>query len=760
MGYRKNGASLASLTAEQQAALDKLTAAQIMALNPYNIYGQRQATQMSSNNSDPLAIGSALYKAASDYAYNNDVAKYMAQSQVDPTTVGQAGATLAQVPKAISPTDVNGGSLYNDTQRATLNNILDNYPNTGSLLNTAANVIMNGYDANGMTDRQQSTLGNILRENDDSLFPQNTLNTNTQNYNFPSVTQGDTNTNTNTSLAPYQQTAMDSVFGNSNRNYFPMNSSDSNVTPTVSNPTQPSSDTTQQESTAQATTGEGNQAVANNQTSSTNKTEETQDNSYLSDYWDKDKVDKRLYDAGVTNPFTRDYLYNRSVLPMQIAAHREILTNAMKAYNDPKASEEDKQKAMATIAVETDNPFLIQDREMKKAQFDARMNGTYGGYGGYGGGYGGYGGGYGGYGGYGSYGGYRGYNGYSNGYTPRTYGTGSGSTYTDQDGKLYVDYKTGNISYTPNFDDSSFGKNTSLAMYQYGKLEDDARNLYTQIQEKKAKGEDTKDLEKEYEKSNRIVTNAQKQVATMISDRGLSSLALQQAGNNPELAAWLLYDMIQSLPDLKTGLDDKALAGIITSAIASEISISNKGEQALAQKLIERVQDQEDKDGIEEIKEKNLNHFYKNLFTDPSQQKWDLYNSVGLNDDPNYYKEHYDQTSPKYREDEVGLNDNPDFNEQREQKMLANMYATEEGMGENYSGVYGDTNRGYNDMVQVPDEESAGRGSGNMLQDYIDAAENFKDYVDGLPKKASAAWDSIFGNVPDSNNDVNDMMWG
>ena len=96
-------------------------------------------------------------------------------------------------------------------------------------------------------------------------------------------------------------------------------------------------------------------------------------NNPLSSYWNKENVDKRLQDAGITNPFIRDVTYDRIVAPMQKQARQDQLQQAFKTYLDPKASEEDRAQAKTQMALLLHNPFLWEDREAAQALNDSKM---------------------------------------------------------------------------------------------------------------------------------------------------------------------------------------------------------------------------------------------------------------------------------------------------------------------------------------------------------------------------------------------------
>lgn len=82
----------------------------------------------------------------------------------------------------------------------------------------------------------------------------------------------------------------------------------------------------------------------------------------------------KLRESGVNNPATMNYLYTQHVMPLEVASHEKKLRDAFQVYMDPNSPVEQKQQAKMTIALETNNPFLWEDRDMAKQKFQADMN--------------------------------------------------------------------------------------------------------------------------------------------------------------------------------------------------------------------------------------------------------------------------------------------------------------------------------------------------------------------------------------------------
>ena len=95
-------------------------------------------------------------------------------------------------------------------------------------------------------------------------------------------------------------------------------------------------------------------------------------NDPLSSYWSKANFDGRLIDQGVKNPFLRDIMYDRMVVPMQLQAHQDRLNNAMKVYLDKNATDEQKENAKAIIAIETQKPTMWEDRDLMLKEMELK----------------------------------------------------------------------------------------------------------------------------------------------------------------------------------------------------------------------------------------------------------------------------------------------------------------------------------------------------------------------------------------------------
>ena len=86
--------------------------------------------------------------------------------------------------------------------------------------------------------------------------------------------------------------------------------------------------------------------------------------------YDKDVVEQQMIKQGITNPFIRDFFYDRDIAPMRAQAHENILTNLFKQYLDPKATDEQKKQAMAGMALELKDPFYAENRQMAVDKFN------------------------------------------------------------------------------------------------------------------------------------------------------------------------------------------------------------------------------------------------------------------------------------------------------------------------------------------------------------------------------------------------------